>query len=149
MLKKSKTDYYYYTYNCRYKGEPEVYIQTCKFRNSIIWKIHRRHFIQSTHVLSRRMKVTMDVYKDADYSINPKRPAAKFETGNFQILDRVHHYWQLTLIFKRFHTLFLECHEIHLPCFEPYIYENHMIMAIYVPAKWYRISYRRGRRKTK
>lgn len=27
--------------------------------------------------------------------------------------------------FKRVHTLFLECHEIHLPCFEPYIDGNY------------------------
>lgn len=35
--------------------------------------------------------------------------------------------------FKRVHTLFLECHEIHLPCFEPYIDGNYKTTAICVP----------------
>lgn len=44
---------------------------------------------------------------------------------NYHLIGEIH--------FKRVHTLFLECHEIHLPCFEPCIYENHMTMAICVP----------------
>jgi hypothetical protein len=87
----------------------------------------------------------MDVHEDADYGINPKRPAAKLKQVIFssKILspcfswNNMHGLIILNtekLNFKRIHTLFLECHEIHLPCFEPYIYENHMITAICVPA---------------
>lgn len=29
--------------------------------------------------------ITMDVHEDADYGINPKRPAAKFKKGKLQL----------------------------------------------------------------